>query len=31
MIQKLPQFIPGEQSGKAIKTIYNLPITFIID
>ena len=31
MIQKLPQFIPGEQSGKAIKTTYNLPITFIID
>ena len=31
MIKKIPQFIPGEQSGKAIKTIYNLPITFIID
>ncbi|WP_051605658.1 energy transducer TonB [Polaribacter sp. Hel_I_88] len=31
MIQKLPQFIPGEQRGKAIKTKYNLPITFIID
>ncbi|WP_139058990.1 energy transducer TonB [Polaribacter vadi] len=31
MIQKLPQFIPGEQNGKAIKTTYNLPITFIID
>lgn len=31
MIQKLPQFIPGEQGGKAIKTIYALPITFIIE
>tara|TARA_R110002072_G_scaffold117320_1_gene248335 strand:+ start:6782 stop:7735 length:954 start_codon:yes stop_codon:yes gene_type:complete len=31
MIKKIPQFIPGEQNGKAIKTIYNLPITFIID
>jgi protein TonB len=31
MIKNLPQFIPGEQSGKAIKTKYSLPITFIID
>jgi hypothetical protein len=31
MIQKLPQFIPGQQGGKAINTIYALPITFIIE
>ena len=31
MIKKIPQFIPGEQNGKAIKTKYSLPITFIID
>ena len=31
MIKKIPHFIPGEQNGKAIKTKYSLPITFIID
>lgn len=31
MMQKLPLFIPAQQGGKAVKTIYSLPIAFIID
>ncbi|MCG1035361.1 energy transducer TonB [Polaribacter sargassicola] len=29
--KKLPQFIPGKQAGKIVKTKYNLPITLIIE
>lgn len=31
IMQKLPQFIPGEQAGKALETTYNLPISFTIE
>ena len=30
VFKKLPQFIPGKQAGKVVKTKYNLPITFVI-
>jgi len=29
--KKIPQFIPGKQAGKVVKTKYNLPITLIIE
>jgi len=31
MLQKLPQFIPGKQAGKVVKTKYYLPITFLVE
>ena len=31
MFKKLPQFIPGKQGGKIVKTKYNLPITFEVE
>ena len=31
MLKKLPQFIPGKQAGKVVKTKYNLPITFEVE
>lgn len=31
MLQKLPQFIPGKQGGKVVKTRYSLPISFIVE
>ena len=31
MLQKLPQFIPGKQREKVIKTKYTLPIVFMVD
>jgi hypothetical protein len=31
MLKKLPQFIPGKQAGKVVKTKYTLPISFEVD
>ena len=31
IFEKLPQFIPGKQGGKRIKTSYSLPITFMVE
>ena len=31
MLQKFPQFIPGKQAGKVVKTKYSLPISFEIE
>ena len=31
LIEKLPQFIPGKQAGKIVKTKYTLPITFVVE
>jgi hypothetical protein len=31
ILKKLPQFIPGKQGGKVVKTKYTLPITFIVE
>ncbi|MCL7762414.1 energy transducer TonB [Polaribacter sp. Z014] len=31
ILQKMPQFIPGKQRNKAVKTKYNLPITFVVE
>ena len=30
ILKKLPQFIPGRQGGKVVKTKYTLPITFVV-
>ncbi len=30
-ITQLPQFIPGKQAGKAVKTKYTLPISFMVE
>ncbi|WP_439132141.1 energy transducer TonB [Polaribacter sp.] len=31
ILQKLPQFIPGKQAGKVVKTKYTLPISFLVE
>ena len=31
ILEKLPQFIPGKQGGKVVKTKYTVPITFIVE
>ncbi|MDG1398393.1 MAG: energy transducer TonB [Polaribacter sp.] len=31
ILQKLPQFIPGKQAGRIVKTKYNLPLTLKIE
>lgn len=31
MLKKLPQFIPGKQAGKVVKTKYTLPIIFKVE
>ena len=31
ILKKLPQFIPGKQGGKVVKTKYTLPITFVVE
>lgn len=31
MLQKLPQLIPATQAGKAVKTKYTLPISFVVE
>ena len=31
LLEKLPQFIPGKQGGKVVKTKYTLPVTFVIE
>lgn len=31
LIEKLPQFIPGENKGKKVSTKYTLPISFVIE
>lgn len=31
LLEKLPKFIPGQQNGRAVKTKYTLPISFIIE
>ena len=31
MLQKLPQFIPGKQRNKRVKTRYSLPIAFVVE
>mgnify|MGYP000698805032 FL=1 len=31
MFENLPQFIPGKQRNKAVKTSYTLPIVFVVE